>query len=181
MCGKSSRASYAQNYVLLWSAQVVLRTFPKMVDVAGVFFTLLVLYSVAGAVLFNFVHVPDGPAGYLVLPPPLSTEHVMRHSLCLTTCAPLPQPANDNFNNTGHAALALYIFTTTVIEQHKHHMLATALLTCYLHAHTVLTGELSHGHVPSTELSTLDYFHLLPLWHFLLPLDVGAAVACYRL
>lgn len=62
-------------------------------------------------------------------------------------------------------------------------MLATVLLTCYLptFTHTVLTGELSHGHVPSAELSSLDYFHLLPLWHFLLPLDAGAAVACHRL
>ena len=70
----------------------MLRTFPKMIDVAGVFFTALIVYSVLGAQLFNNQHVPPGPYGY--------------------------QSNNDNYNNVGHAALATYIFTTTEVLGH---------------------------------------------------------------
>lgn len=72
-------------------AAVMVRTFPKMVDVAGVFFTALAVYAVLGAQLFNNDHIPENPYGY--------------------------QSNNDNYNNVGHAALAMYIFTTTEVSR----------------------------------------------------------------
>lgn len=85
---------------------VMLRTFPKMVDVAGVFFTALIVYSVLGAQLFNNQHVPPGPYGY--------------------------QANNDNYNNVGHAALATYIFTTTEVRAAGATTTTTTAPTCSL-------------------------------------------------